>query len=165
MAALVDGYLVDGMIVFNGLQKGGYVGRGFRVHAPDCENSDVTWLNRMEDELRVLLASLKETTRMQVQWSVDSDYKRELLDYYEQTKMRSTDAWSTRQRNERFTRYWERMEQRQLRRERLHLYVVGKVDTGSAPHGAREGEGEVSSSRGGGCQRAAYDYVLGSSAR
>ncbi|MEZ5325763.1 MAG: hypothetical protein R3F19_11960 [Verrucomicrobiales bacterium] len=163
MAALVDGYLVDGMIVFNGLQKGGYVGRGFRVHAPDCENSDVTWLNRMEDELRVLLASLKDTTRMQVQWSVDSDYKRELLDYYEQTKKRSTNAWSARQRNERFTRYWAKMEQRQLRRERLHLYVVSKVDTGSAPHGAREGE--VSSNSRGGGQRAAYDYVLGSSAR
>ena len=151
MATLVDGYLVEDMIVFNGLQKGGYVGRGYRIQAPDCENSDVTWLNRIEDEIRVLLASLKDTTRLQVQWSVDSDYKRELLAYYEQTKKLSSNEWSTRQRNERFTRYWERMEQRQLRRERLHLYVMTKADAAGAPPGKG--------------RRATYEYVLGASAR
>ena len=79
MAKLIDGYLMDDMIVYRGLQKGGYVGRGYRVHPPDCENAEVSWLNRMEDDMRVLRSSLKDTARMQVHWTVDSDYRRELL--------------------------------------------------------------------------------------
>ena len=63
MAKLIDGYLMDDMIVYRGLQKGGYVGRGYRVHPPDCENAEVRWLNRLEDDLRVLLSSLKEMSR------------------------------------------------------------------------------------------------------
>ena len=98
---------MDDMIVYRGLQKGGYVGRGYRVHPPDCENAEVSWLNRMEDDMRVLLSSLKDTARMQVHWTVDSDYRQELLDYYEQTDKLATNAWSKEQRNERFTRYWD----------------------------------------------------------
>ena len=151
MARLIDGYLMEDLIVYRGLQKGGYVGKGFRVHPPDCENAEVVWLNKLEDDLRILLSSLKETARMQVHWSVDSDYKRELLDYYARTKELATNAWSQEQRNERFTRYWDRMESRQLRRERLHWYVTSKIDTTGVPMGKG--------------QRAAYDYTLDASAR
>jgi len=142
---------MDDMIVYRGLQKGGYVGRGYRVHPPDCENAEVSWLNRMEDDMRVLLSSLKDTARMQVHWTVDSDYRQELLDYYEQTDKLATNAWSKEQRNERFTRYWDRMLQRELRRERLHWYVTTKIDTVGVPMGKG--------------QRAAYDYTLDASAR
>ncbi|MDC3255106.1 hypothetical protein OAV21_01755 [bacterium] len=151
MARLIDGYLMDDMIVYRGLQKGGYVGKGFRIHPPDCENADVSWLNRMEDDMRVLLSSLKDTARMQVHWSVDSDYKRELLAYYAKTKELATDDWSKEQRNERFTRYWDRMERRELRRERLHWYVTSKVSATGVP--VAKGK------------RAAYEYVLGANAR
>ena len=151
MSKLIDGYLMDDMIVYRGLQKGGYVGRGYRVHPPDCENAEVSWLNRMEDDMRVLLSSLKDTARMQVHWTVDSDYRRELLDYYEQTDKLATNAWSKEQRNERFTRYWDRMLQRELRRERLHWYVTTKIDTAGVPTGKGK--------------RAAYDYTLDACAR
>ncbi len=151
MGKLIDGYLMDDLIVYRGLQKGGYVGKGFRVHPPDCENAEVSWLNKLEDDLRILLSSLKESARMQVHWSVDSDYRRELLNYYSKTKELATNAWSKEQRNERFTRYWDLMEKRQLRRERLHWYVTTKIDT----TGVSLGKG----------QRAAYDYTLDASAR
>ncbi len=151
MARPIDGYFVDDLIVYRGLQKGGYVGRGFRIHPPDGENADVNFLNRLEDEMRVLLASLKDTARMQFHWSVDSDYQRELLAYYQNTKALASNAWSKRQRNERFTRYWRMMEQRQLRRERLHIYITSKIDAGALP---KEGG-----------KRKIYDYVLGTIGR
>ncbi len=151
MSKPIDGYLVDDLIVYRGLQKGGYVGRGFRIHPPDAENADIGWLNHLEDELRVLLASLKDTSRMQFQWSVDSDYQRELLAYYQNTKERATSEWSKRQRNERFTRYWKRMENRELRRERLNIYITSKIDSGALP---REGG-----------KRQIYDHVLTSNGR
>ncbi len=151
MGKCIDGHLVDDLIVYRGLQKGGYVGRGFRLQPPDSENADIGWLNHLEDEMRVLLASLKDTARMQFHWSVDSDYQRELLSYYEQTKTLAGNDWSKRQRNERFTRYWRMMENRQLRRERLNIYVTSKID------------GEAMPNEGG--KRAQYDYVLGTSGR
>ncbi len=151
MSKPIDGYLVDDLVVYRGLQKGGYVGRGFRIHPPDVENADIGWLNHLEDELRVLLASLKDTSRMQFHWSVDSDYQRELLAYYAKTKELATNEWSQRQRNERFTRYWKQMENRQLRRERLHLYVTSKIDAGALP---REGG-----------KRQIYDHVLATNGR
>ena len=133
MGKCIDGHLVDDLIVYRGLQKGGYVGRGFRVQPPDSENADIGWLNHLEDEMRVLLASLKDTARMQFQWTVDSDYQRELLSYYENTKQLADNEWSKRQRNERFTRYWRMMENRELRRERLNVYVTTKIDAGAMP--------------------------------
>ena len=151
MTTATDGYLAEDLIVYKGLQKGGYVGKGFRIDPPDCENADAGWLNRLEDDLRVVLASLKDGTRLQVQWSVDSDYKRELLRYYEATKALAVNPWSQRQRHERFTRYWERMENRELRRERLHLYVTSKIDSGDMP----PGQGK----------REAYAYLLDASGR
>ena len=151
MGKLIDGYLVDDLIVYGGIQKGGYVGRGFRIHPPDGENADVRWLNHLEDEMRVLLASLKDTARMQFHWAVDSDYQRELLAYYEKTKQLAPNEWSKSQRNERFTRYWKLMENRQLRRERLHVYVTSKIDSGALPKD--------------GGKRKQYDYVLDTSGR
>lgn len=151
MNHLLDGYLLQDLIVFRGLQKGGFVGKGFRVQPPDYENAEVAWLNRFEDDLRVLLTSLKDNTRLQIQWAVDSDYKRELLAYYENTKNLARSEWSRRQRNERFTRYWEHMERRELRRERLHLYVTTKVEAHVGP--PTQGK------------RALYQYLLDTSAR
>ncbi|MEZ5326980.1 MAG: hypothetical protein R3F19_18170 [Verrucomicrobiales bacterium] len=161
MGKLTDGYLVDDLIIYRGLQKGGHIGRGFRVHPPDDENADISWLNRLEDEMRVLLASLKDTARMQFHWSVDSDYQRELLAYYAKSKELATNAWSRRQRDERFTRYWKLMEERKLRRERLHIYVTSKIEA-SIPHkGKGKGEDEIE----GKDKSGHYDYLLDASAR
>ena len=160
MGKLIDGYLVDDLIVYRGLQKVGHIGRGFRVHPPDAENADADWLNRLEDELRVLLASLKDSARMQFHWSVDSDYQKELLAYYANSKERATNAWSRRQRDERFTRYWRLMEQRKLRRERLHVYVTSKIDAETLPRGEK-GE-KIDKGRG---RHGKYGYLLDASAR
>ena len=160
MSKLIDGYLVDDLIVYRGLQKGGHIGRGFRVYPPDAENADVGWLNHLEDELRVLLASLKDSSRMQFHWSVDSDYQKELLAYYANSKQRASNPWSRRQRDERFTRYWKLMEQRKLRRERLHIYVTSKIDSGTLPKGDKDTN--ISKSRG---RHHRYGSLLDSSAR
>lgn len=131
----VDGYLGKNLIVFRGLQKGGYVSRGIRVVVPDFSNVEVAWLNNLEDDMRVLLASLRDHMRLQVHWYVDSDYRKELLNYREQTEKRSKNQWTTYHRNWRFTNAWERMERRELRREKLFFYLSTPVDIGGSPIG------------------------------
>ena len=69
-------------------------------------------LNAFQDQLALLLACLHDKLRLQVQWFCDSDYRAELLRYREQTE-RATNIWTRRCRNERFTRYWQAMLDRQ----------------------------------------------------
>src|SRR4051812_14761042 len=123
-----DGYLGENVIVFEGLRRGGYISRGFEVTAPDLENADPVHHNALEADLVALLTVLKPTQRLQIQWTVNSDYRAELLRYREETNRLATNAWTKRQRNERFVRYWRMMDEGLLRREKLRLYVTTPVD-------------------------------------
>jgi len=123
-----DGYFGEDMIVFEGLHRGGFISRGFEVVAPDLENADPVHHNALESDLVALLSALKPGWRMQVQWTSDSDFRRPLQRYREDTVRFSTNAWSTRQRNERFVRYSRLVDESALRRERLRLYFTMPVD-------------------------------------
>src|SRR6185436_3580905 len=122
-----NGYFVRDLIVFNHLRRGGYVSKGFVFEAPDLTNSPVADLNAFQDQLCLLLASLNENQRLQVQYFCDSDYKGELLRYQLETD-RFTNVWTKRARNERFLRYWQAMSERKLRRQRVILYVSRSLE-------------------------------------
>src|ERR1039457_420355 len=117
-----NGFFVRDLIVFNHLRRGGYVSKGFIFEAPDLTNSPIADLNDFQEQLCLLLASLHENQRLQVQYFCDSDYKAELLRYQQETE-RFTNVWTKRSRNERFTRYWQAMTERKLRRQSVILYV------------------------------------------
>jgi hypothetical protein len=122
-----NGHFVNDLIVFNGLNEGGYVSKGFIFEPPDLTNAQVSELNDFQDQLSILLASLSEQQRLQVQFFCDSDYRPELLRYREETK-NAENPWTRRCRNERFERYWLAMTDRRLRRQRLVLYISRKID-------------------------------------
>ena len=96
--------------------------KGFIFEAPDLADSPIADLNEFQEQLCLLLASLHENRRLQVQYFSDSDYKAELFRYQEETE-RFTNVWTKRSRNERFARYWQAMVERKLRRQRVILYV------------------------------------------
>src|SRR5260221_6204954 len=129
-----NGYFIRDMIVCNGLSQGEYVSKGFIFQPPDLTNVQVAELNGFQDQITLLLASLGDNQRLQVQFFCDSDYRKELLRYQQETE-KMENAWTRRSRNERFTRYWQLMENRQLRRQRLILYVSPKIE--SSPKGLR----------------------------
>ncbi|MDE3099481.1 MAG: hypothetical protein KGJ88_08395 [Verrucomicrobiota bacterium] len=122
-----NGYFVRDMIVFNGLSQGGYVAKGFVFQPPDLTNIQVSQLNEFQDQICLLLASLGDNQRLQVQFFCDCDYRKELLRYRQETDL-MTNPWTRRNRHERFERYWHLMETRQLRRQRLILYVSRKIE-------------------------------------
>jgi hypothetical protein len=127
----VNGYFLRDLIVFNGLRAGGSVSRGFVFEPPDFNNAQISELNHFQDQVSLLLASLNDNHRLQVQWFCDSDYSTELLRYNEETH-RATNIWSRRSRNERFARYWSAMMERKLRRQRLILYISRSIDISPA---------------------------------
>src|SRR5580700_9924156 len=117
-----NGFFVRDLILFNSLRRGGYVAKGFVFEAPDLTNSPIADLNEFQDQLSRLLASLHDNQRLQIQYFSDSDYKAELLRFQQETA-RFENAWTKRSRNERFTRYWQAMVERKLRRQRVIIYI------------------------------------------
>lgn len=127
-----NGYFVRDMIAFNRLSQGGYVSRGFIFHPPDLSNAPISELNEFQDQICLLMAALNDNQRLQVQYFCDSDYRNELLRYNAETE-KAANAWTKRSRRERFQRYWQKMVDRQLRRQRLIVYISRKIE--SSPKG------------------------------
>ncbi len=125
-----NGYFVRDLMVFNGLSQGGYVSKGFVFQPPDLTNAQISELNEFQDQICLLLASLNDNQRLQVQFFCDSDYRNELLNYQQATERLVTNAWTRRSRNERFQRYWQQMMERRLRRQKLVLYISRKIENG-----------------------------------
>lgn len=134
-----NGYFIRDLLVFEGLNAGGFVAKGFVVHPPDFNNSQISELNQFQDQLSVLLASLSDNQRLQVQWFCDSNYQHELLRYQAETE-RATNLWTRRARNERFARYWSMMTNRQLRRQRLIFYISRAIDKSVSAAETRHGK-------------------------
>ena len=126
--AAPNGYMLRDLLVFGGLHSGGSVGKGFVFEPPDFNHAPIAERNEFQDQLALLLASLGEGQRLQVQWFCDCDYQRELLRYNDETK-RATNVWTRRVRNERFVRYWQAMRERRLRRQRVLLYVARQIES------------------------------------
>ncbi len=122
-----NGFFVRDLILFNHLRRGGYVAKGFVFEAPDLTNSPIADLNEFQEQLCLLLASLHENQRLQVQYFSDSDYKTELLRYQQETE-RFENVWTKRSRNERFARYWQSMVERKLRRQRVVFYISRSLE-------------------------------------
>jgi hypothetical protein len=108
------GYFIRDLLVFNGLRQGCVVSKGFIFEPPDLDNAQVSDLNEFQDQITVLLASLGEGRRLQVQFYCDSDYRSALLRYQQETE-KMENIWTKRCRNERFMRYWQAMVDRNLR--------------------------------------------------
>lgn len=130
--AAPNGYFIRDLIVFGDLRAGSSVAKGFIFEPPDLANAAIAELNAFQNQLAVLLASLGDHQRLQVQWFCDSDYRHELLAYHERTQ-KAGNIWTRRVRNEKFVRYWEAMADRQLRRQRLVLWISRRIDVSPGP--------------------------------
>lgn len=137
MAKFVNSYLDEGLIIYRGLQRGGAIGKGYNVEMPDTENTDAPWLMALEDNLRILLRMVRPELRLQVSWSVDSDYRKELERYKAKTEELARDKWSLRSREERYNRYDKKIRDHELRREHLQFYFTSKL-AGKAMGGGRQ---------------------------
>ncbi len=73
--AAPNGYFVRDLIVYGSLRQGGAVAKGFVFEPPDLANAATSELNGFQDQLSLLLASLGDHQRLQVQWYCDSDYR------------------------------------------------------------------------------------------
>jgi hypothetical protein len=133
-----NGHFAEGLILYGNLETGGLASKGFILEPPDLHNASVALLNEFQDKIRIFLATLNSNQRAQLQWTCNSDYKKELVHYHEETAKGNHD-YIKRVRNERFSRYWQRMLHRTLRREQLVLFISQDVETYSGSLKTRAG--------------------------
>jgi hypothetical protein len=136
-----NGVFSDGLILYGHPERGAVASQGFWIEPPDLRGASFARLNGLQDQLRALLALLTPGQRLQIQWSCDSDYRRELLAYHAATQT-VTQPVVRSARNERFSRYWERMQSRALRRERLAVFptieITAYSGNAATPGGLRQ---------------------------
>jgi len=136
-----NGHFAEGLILYGNLETGSVASKGFILEPPDLHNASISLLNEFQDKTRIFLATLGPRQRAQIQWTCNTDYRAELTRYYDETA-KTNDPYVRRVRNERFTRYWQRMLQRTLRREQLVLFVSQDIDSYSGslktPEGLRD---------------------------
>jgi type IV secretion system protein TrbE len=130
-----NGFFLNNLLWFgDGGSAKTAISRGFIVEPGEmmtCSNSE---LNTLHEKLRMLLGFLGQEYTVQIQWSIDSDYRQELEKYHAETlKLRRVDPYYGKFgvliRGERYERYKRAMEEERLRRERLYVYFSRILDT------------------------------------
>lgn len=121
-----NGVFAENLLLYGALERGGVAARGVWVTPPDLRGASHEQRNAFQEKLRAMLALLTPGRRMQVQWWTDADYRSELLAYDEGTQL--TNALPVRRaRNERTSRYVQRMRGRKLRRDRLAVFLSTEI--------------------------------------
>jgi hypothetical protein len=135
-----NGWISKDLLIWNELDRRGAVSKGYVIDAPDLRQASDHTLDDFYESVRHFLHSLDESTRCQIRWSVDSDYREELLAYKEVTDTRcEPSSWAAITRNERFNRYWHAMQSGGLRREKLLLFLSKKIDADPPVSASRKG--------------------------
>src|SRR5260221_1147835 len=130
-----NGFFLNDLLWFgDGATKRTAVYRGFMIEPGEMTAFSVGQLNDLHERLRVLLGMLGEEYQLQVQWSIDSDYRHELEEYHRETlELRRRDPvygqFGVLVRAERYERYKAAMQEGRLRRERLTLFFTRVIDT------------------------------------
>ena len=131
-----NGWFTNDLIVWNELDKRGFVSKGFALDVPDLRHASEHALDAFYQSVRHFLHTLDESTRAQIRWSVDSNYRDELTAYKAITDEKcEPGSWAAISRNERYNRYWRAMQDGKLRREKLVLFLSRRI-TANAPAGA-----------------------------
>ena len=123
-----NGHFAEGLILYGNLETGAMASQGFILEPPDLQHASVGVQNDYQDKLRIFLSTLGPKQRAQLQWTCNSDYQKELIRYHQQTGQ-VADDYVRNVREERFSRYWQRMVDRTLRREQLVLFISQDIET------------------------------------
>jgi hypothetical protein len=132
MKTLPPVYPADGLLIFGeDLTLETPIALGMRLELPPMDGASVAVLNLLDDALRHLLLALGDGYRLQVRWSVTSDYE-DLLEQYACRVMPHRTSIGSWVRRERFERHLRQQEQGLLRREQMTIYLSTKGSQGTS---------------------------------
>ena len=124
-----NGYIIetekpqDAFLVYGELNNTGFVAKGFRFNVPNLSHSGWGQKNELFLHLQSYLARLDSGRRIQFRYKRDSNYRR-ILDKYDADTERFSDLPFAREfRNRISAQFRKEMENHELRREYLTLYL------------------------------------------
>ena len=127
--AVPDGFFTEGLIFFGrSLSRETLLAKGFYVELQDQPSSTEAWLDQ-RNRLRILLGLIGDDMSLQIQWSVDSNYRQELEQFHKTTLEKADNRWCQFNRSDRYVSYLEAVEQGKCRRERLAMFLTKKCNT------------------------------------
>jgi hypothetical protein len=132
-----NGVFADDLLLYGSLERGASAARGYWVELPELRGASHERRNAFQEKVRAMLALVTPGRSLQCQWHLDWDHSPELLTYLDATAAMPQVA-VRRARNERAMRYGGRMQRRQLRRERLAVYLAIESDDYSGNVGTRK---------------------------
>jgi len=132
-----NGVFADDLLLYGSFEPGASAARGYWVELPELRGASHERRNAFQEKVRAILALVTPGRSLQCQWHLDWDHSPELLPYLNATATIPQVA-VRRARHERAVRYGQRMLQRQLRRERLAVYLAIGVDDYSGNVGTRK---------------------------
>jgi len=83
-----NGWISRDLYIWNELDRRGFVSKGFVPEIPDLRRGSNHALDSFHGSIRQFLHTLEESTRAQFRWSVDANYREELLSYKQITDER-----------------------------------------------------------------------------
>jgi len=134
------GWFMNDIIVWNELDCRGFAAKGFEIEVADYRISANDEKNNFHSKINSLLRLTYQSPveiHTQVQWSVDSEYRKMLTEYDNDTEALAKNKWTYNVRKERYNRYTEMMEQKKLRREKCSIYVSFKLTNKVPPNLSR----------------------------
>ena len=119
------GYFIEDKLIWNELGKRGFMAKGFKLLLPDLRSASndlkISFHEKINSLLRII-HHVSEDINIQIRWNTDSNYKKELLNYKADTDKLADNEFTKQTRNERFNRYWKKIEERQLKKEYCSIY-------------------------------------------
>ena len=127
MRYAVDGHIDNGVIFWNEPDARGWAAAGAEVEAPNASNASEIEKNTTHARLEQLLSTLRKPDRLQINWTITSDYGDVLANYDRKTQENPVSKFTKYERDGRYKRYFTRMNCRQLRREKLRIFYGTKI--------------------------------------
>src|ERR1700730_7551313 len=122
-----DGRVHEGHVVWGDLSKGSVLTRGYAVQFPDLSASDDQAFIDLESDIRLMLGSLKNDERLQLQFYTSSDFSAPLNRFLGITKANSRLEICSRVRDELVFRYRDRMACETLIQGNVQLYLSSQL--------------------------------------
>ncbi|MDP3069647.1 MAG: hypothetical protein Q8N18_05130 [Opitutaceae bacterium] len=132
-----NGIFADGILLYGSMERGSLAARGYWIELPELRGASHERRNAFQEKVRAMLSLVTPGRGLQCQWHLDWDHRPEIVPYTERTAAITREA-IRRVRNERSLRYGRRMLDRQLRRERLSVFLTIENDDYSGNVGTRK---------------------------
>lgn len=128
--SIPNGYFVDNAVIFGDPNNGAIMSKFYDVTFPDLSASDDQAHIDLENDLRLMLGTLKEDERLQVQYYTGSDFDLSIKHFEDQTAL-STIPICSSVRAELASRYRGRMAHETLIRSNVRMCISSRLPSRS----------------------------------